>query len=312
MVTKSTTPLGGNISAEKHTADIFRAIADDICSMIKFTVDLPENHPDKWLPVLDLKVRLENTGKIQHQFYEKETKNPLVILADSALSWRQKRTILTQEALRRLRNTSIDLGEEAQNLHLTNFMLKLKASGYSEKFRAEIVSSSKSAYRKMLDQDEKGIRKLYRSRDEMLAHKAQKNKGTLWWNKNTGTQKKATSILFVPPTPNGELMKMLSEREKELNKNSKMSIKILEKGGRKFKDFLTKANPFKSSKCSEEKCPLCRNTLHTRMNSKNKFSCDTPNVGYNFKCTNCQATYEGETARIARMRAIEHVNDLNL
>ena len=60
----------------------------------------------------------------------------MVILADAALSSSQKRTILTQECLRRLRNTKIELGKEIQIEHLNNFMLKLKDSGYSVKYRA--------------------------------------------------------------------------------------------------------------------------------------------------------------------------------
>ena len=52
------------------------------------------------------------------EFYEKPTKNPRVIMADSALSYSSKRTILTQECLRRLRNTKIEPGPEVQKLHL--------------------------------------------------------------------------------------------------------------------------------------------------------------------------------------------------
>ena len=75
------------------------------------------------------------------EFYEKPTKNPRVVLADSALSFRQKRTILTQEGLRRLRNTKIELGTEVQRSHLNKFMLKVKNSGYNAKFRSEILDS---------------------------------------------------------------------------------------------------------------------------------------------------------------------------
>ena len=72
-------------------------------------------------------------------------------MADSALNWKQKRTILTQEALRRLRNTSLELGHEVQCDHLSDFMLKLKDSGYGEKFRSEIVYSAKKAFEIIVD-----------------------------------------------------------------------------------------------------------------------------------------------------------------
>ena len=59
------------------------------------------------------------------QFYEKPTKHQSVILANSALSMTQKRTILTHECLRIMRNTKIELGQEILNNHLNRFMIKL-------------------------------------------------------------------------------------------------------------------------------------------------------------------------------------------
>ena len=60
---------------------------------------------------MDVKVNgnEKEQNRIDFEFYDKPTKNPRVILADSALSFSKKRTILTQEALRRLRNTKAEL-----------------------------------------------------------------------------------------------------------------------------------------------------------------------------------------------------------
>ena len=67
---------------------------------------------------------------MDYEFYEKPTKNNRVILADAALPTNQKRTILTQECLRRLRNTKLELGEGINVKHLNDFMLKLKKIGW--------------------------------------------------------------------------------------------------------------------------------------------------------------------------------------
>ena len=131
--------------------------------MIRFTFDLPENHQDKKLPVLDLKVWLSETGELLHEFYEKPTKNVKTILASSSISWHQKRTILTQEAIRRLKNTSQSLGIDTQNLHLSTFMNKLKQSGYNEKFRGGIVRSAKKAYSIMIQNDQNGTKPIERN-----------------------------------------------------------------------------------------------------------------------------------------------------
>ena len=309
LVAKNTEILEGNISDEIHTAKIFCQIANEIVDMLKFTYDTPEMNSDGFMPILDLKAKLSQNGKVIHQFYEKKTKNRRVILASSALSWSQKRTILTQEALRRLKNTSSEMGVEAQNLHLSDFMLKLKDSGYDEKFRKEIVSSAKMAYEKMKNEDFNGKKPLYRNREQMKNDReSKKGSNHLWWQKSPNI--KYTAVMFVPPTPNGVLMKMMREREKYLNENSKMRIKFVEKGGIKFKNIISKKNPFKAQKCSESKCPLCHETKFTILGKNNIDACDTPNVGYRISCNSCEATYEGETARLLRSRALEHVKDL--
>ena len=139
---------------------------------------------------------------IDFEFFEKPTKNPRVILVDSAMSLAQKRTILTQECLRRLRNTKIALGVETQKIHLDKFMLKLKNSGYSQKFRTEILDSGLKAFQKMVDEDKSGIKPMYRSREwnKDERHSMKVKKKVNWWN----TEKSKTqnrSVLFVTPTP---------------------------------------------------------------------------------------------------------------
>ena len=75
MVTKSTSPIGGDMS-----------IANSIDDMISFTHDVPSNYSDGFLPVLDVKVKLQDSGNLVYQFYEKPTKSCKVILADSLFS----------------------------------------------------------------------------------------------------------------------------------------------------------------------------------------------------------------------------------
>ena len=96
-----------NKTDTETTMEIIQNMANSISPIIKVTVETPCNFEDKKLPVLDIKVNVneKEQNRIDFEFFEKPTKNPRVILADSALSFSQKRTILTQECLRRLRNT---------------------------------------------------------------------------------------------------------------------------------------------------------------------------------------------------------------
>ena len=112
----------------------------------------------------NLKVKLGLQNQIDFEFYEKPSENKKVILANSAISWNSKREILTQDCLRRLRNTKIELGEETRIKHLNEFMIKLKDSGYNRKFRIEILDSALHAFNKMVEEDKKGTKPLYRKR----------------------------------------------------------------------------------------------------------------------------------------------------
>ena len=149
------------------TMEIIQEISNTVNPMIKLTVETPCNFQDGKMPVLDVKVNVneEENDRIDFKFFQKPTKNPRVILADSALSFAKKRTILTQECLRRLRNTKRELGPEVQRKYLNLFMLQLKNSGYNAKFRKEVLDSSLKAFQKMVKDDQDGIKPLYRSRE---------------------------------------------------------------------------------------------------------------------------------------------------
>ena len=154
-------------------------------------------------------------------------------------------------------------------------------AGYTSKFREEVVRSSKNAYKIWMDQSKDG-HFLYRNRDEMAKAKKQKNRGSnTWWLKPNckENEKQYTSILFVPPTPNGELANLLKKREMELNLNSKMNIRIIEKGGIKMKNLVVNKNPFEPKKCTISNCPFCNNGKTLKICESNRMHCSTHNFG---------------------------------
>ena len=202
-------------------------------------------------------------------------------------------------------------------LLLNLFMLKLKNSGYSKKFRKEILNSALNAFEKMLADDKAGVKPLYRSRTWNCEERkrAKLNKRQNWWNKdNSKVQYK--SVLFVTPTPGGVLAGEIRKREAELNKESGERIKVVERAGMKIKDILGSKNPLKKSTCTQKVCPLCTKSKHVEPNTEeSRHPCNTNNVGYRWRCLKCQEmdnvkVYEGETGRSARIRGGEHLRDL--
>ena len=137
-------------------------------------------------------------------------------------------------------------------------MLKLKKSGYNQKFRTETLDSCLNAHEKMVEEDIRGTKPLHLRRDwnqeerKVLKLKKKYN----WWN-NDSQNIQFKSVLFVTPTPGGVLIKDLKKREEELNRNNPERIKFVEKGGRKIKDIISSKNPFEKTKCVQKTCPLC-------------------------------------------------------
>ena len=271
------------------------------------------------MPVLDVQVNVNENemDRIDFEFFQKPTKNQRVIMADSALSFAKKRTILTQEFLRRLRNTKLELGSKVQQKHLNQFMVQVKNSGYNIKFRKEIADSGFKAFDKMVKDDKMDIKPLYRSRHwKSEERKELKSKKRLnWWNSDK-SKVQYTSVLFVTPTPGGVLVKALTKREQEVNKNGHERIKFEEKGGLKVKDVLGSKNPFKKPKCVQKTCPMCTKSQFVDINPEDvKIPCNTNNVGYRWRCVTCRErnivkVYEGETGRSARVRGAEHLKEL--
>ena len=134
-----------SISGDIRTASIMKEMANGISRCIQVEIDCPSLHANKKMPILDLEVWVEN-NEINFQFYRKPMANTLVLMERSAMSKRMKRVCLMQEVIRILRNTKKELPDYIKTKFLSEFALRMKESGYSEKFRREIIEGGVKGY----------------------------------------------------------------------------------------------------------------------------------------------------------------------
>ena len=94
------------------------------------------------MPLLGSQVRVAEDNTIDYLFFEKEIACKFVMMRDSAMSARVKMNTLTQEVIRRLRNTRASLDwDEFKVPILTEFCKKMARSGYPQEYRSVVIKS---------------------------------------------------------------------------------------------------------------------------------------------------------------------------
>ena len=289
------------IPADKRTFRILQEVGNTIHPSVQLEVDVPSNHADTKLPILDLKVWIgevevddERQLKILHEHYSKPMANKLVVHKEAAMSMRDKRNILTQMCLRVLLNNSECLMWERKKEKVELFMKRMQASGYDERLRYEVLKSAIEAFDKICQSSE---RPKYRGKEwntPKLRRERQERRRN--WFRRGGFE----SVMFVPATPQSELRKRIME---EVGR-SEVKIKVVERPGKKFKQMLQKNDPFKQKECGDESCFVC--------NTTKEGSCRKPGVTYMMNCKGTcdrESVYYGETHANAYTRGKEHVSE---
>ena len=265
------------------------------------TYDAPSSSSDGMMPVLDVKVWMDEDFKVKFKFYEKEMASKVTVLKDSALTWTSKKVILAGEVARRMFNTSPDLVAEGEaEEDVDKFMYKLMKSGYTVRERNIIEDEGKRRYENVLAKSLRGERPLYRSSTE---NKLQRNvnrklKEKKWWGV------KHDSVMFVQATP-GETLK---KRIQAVCDQSELKVKVIEKGGRSMKQILQRSDVAMGGGCGRTDCVVCK--------SDDRGLCSKEGVGYMVWCPTCEedgqpARMHGETGRCARVRIAEHFDAMD-
>ena len=95
--------------SDEETCEKLKAIANECVDDIIMEDDLPSRYPDSKLPILDMKVWLDDEGNARYTHYEKPTASKQIISVRSAHSGSCKRSVHVNELVRRMLNTSPSL-----------------------------------------------------------------------------------------------------------------------------------------------------------------------------------------------------------
>jgi hypothetical protein len=231
---------------------------------------------------------------------------------------RTKRASLTQEAVRILRNCSEDIPWTRRAEFLSDLCLRMKMSGYGERYRQTIIQSALKAWDRMLEADRSGARPLYRDSAWLKQHRQEETKKKSSWYKGLGGQVSDFPI-FCPASPGGRLAERWRRVAEEVRASSGGLVRatVVEQPGMPLSALLVDSMPGETDLCAKPDCNPCRSGTTRRQ------SCHRSSLGgmvYHCVCRTCQARgedggpllsyYHGRTGRCLYTRQKEHIDGL--
>ena len=64
------------------TMEVFKDIANSVDDDIEVEADFPSNHEDGFMPILDMKMAMDNNNKVMYKFYKKPMANKYTMMAN--------------------------------------------------------------------------------------------------------------------------------------------------------------------------------------------------------------------------------------
>ena len=194
---------------DERLANILKEIANGVMSCIQMEANWPNRNTDGKLPILHLKVWTGRDNKIMYTHYEKPMATRNVLHSKSAHPETCKRSIHTQEVLRRLLNCSkeLNLKEDIAPI-VSEYMYRMKLAEYKEGYRKSILKGAMKIYKEKIEADRQGVRPMFRhkewKRDERDKERVDKRK-------KRARKRGHTAPIYFPATPGGELAKVMKK-----------------------------------------------------------------------------------------------------
>ena len=170
------------------------------------------------------------------------------------------------------------------------------SSGYSEKFRLDIIQAGVIGFEKQCETADKGGTPVHRPRSYNREERKKKKLLT-----KTSWYRPYDAVGFFPGTPDGEFARQIKAIVDDETKRLNMKVKIIETGGVSVAKQLVKTD---LSGCLVPDCYICKCAVpgasHTRSG-----------VTYHVKCKLCEdngikALYNGESGDNLVSRQLQH------
>ena len=292
------------IAEDERTLNLLKEIGGSIYKCVQFTIDCPSLQPGGMVPILDLKVYIEN-DQIIHEYFEKPVACKVTIPHSSAHSTKMKMAVLVEEGMRRMRNHSRGLEWEKRRRVMAAYSQKLRRSGYPKTIRHQVIKTVCERWDRACQEEDQGTRPIHRPREwkERQRRLEKERKITKWHQTKPG---QVSAPLILDPTA-GNMAIEMREICCKFETMTGMKILVKERAGEKNKQ-IAMAEPLKEKTCGRENCFPC---------STGGGNCEKNGIGYRVTCLTClgagrSSQYEGESGRNGFTRGLEHLKAVRL
>ena len=232
---------------------------------------------------------LKNSGPLKniilYEFYRKNMARKTPMMARTALPEKVKIATVTQEVIRRCKNTSRDLPPSHITEILETYISDLRRGGFKDEWISMTVNAGITGYGRMVKNEIEGKCPVNRSEKfSFTSRRFKKLCGKQSWFKqktekfNPSLKRKnlsghnspppsakkvkmdpgAESVLFVPYTPYSALQKQVQEAENLINAGSRCTkVKVIERNGSKLSNQLCNNTYWRNESCSNTECIPC-------------------------------------------------------
>ena len=291
---------------------------------LSFTIETEEDYPDRWLPTLDTKLRVDGSNQILYDFYEKPTSSNMTVQRRTAMGEDSKMQVLSNDLIRRLMNSSGELDQGAKVKIVDDYSQKLVNSGYKGEQLVKIITNGIKGYEGKVRRCREQGRPLHRSSIDSQGARIRKKllaKSKWFKNKKGGRSKEdeeehgvgssgihgalklgsryaqkleLKSVLFVEQSPRGELARRLRDALKKMEPTLGFRVKVVERTGRSLGSKFPLSNLWGETKCGRGDCRTCEQV------GEDLPQCTKTNLVYENICVDCNpgATGRGELEQV--------------
>ena len=328
------------LSGAEVTRRVLEQTLNSVEEYLQFTTEIGEEFSEGWLPTLDTSFKIGEQNQILFRYFEKETCSRMTVQQKTAMNENTKIQVVSNDLVRRLLNSSEELGSKEKARIVDQYGQKLLDSGYSREQTIRILVAGIKGFEGKVERCRKEGRRLRRRANESRGARTRKQLlGNTDWFKKKGKGSRNTTttnggskgrnqrqqgeqeiacrtVLFLEYSNGGELARRMKELMKRLAPMLGFGIKIVERAGRTLRSQFPLSSLWDGAPCGRMECVTCTQGADkippcTRKSLVYENICKECNQGAGGKeevknNVDTPSIYVGETSRTIKERGEEH------